>query len=344
MTNQQIKTFLKEIKEKLPEWLKDKKADVTDILDEIESHIWEKASEIAQNDDPDERSIQQAIISMGTPADIAKDYKKRGTPKFFISEELFPLYIRTLTVAISVIAGIAILASIPWTGNFQFWKFLGNLWNAIFTTAVYVTFFVTLIFVGLSMEGFLPEDLGVKGDIKLTYEFKTGHKEKDKGKKSKFYTPGEWFFGAVFGFVFGAILILQPIPQMKELFGTEMLAWFRLLGFLSIAEGTLNLFHIVLQKSNITGHQFLKLLLIVVKILGIFLLLQLLDNPAIITIISIENGVVISRPLVGYYLSSEKTFRTIMIVLIVLSGLGILDEFYKMVSLRYKFNASQIEE
>ncbi len=343
MNNHQIKTFLDEIKEKLPEWLKDKKQDVTDILDEIESHIWEKASELAQSDDPDEISIQQAIESMGKPIDIAKDYKKRGTPKFYISKELVPLYVRTLTVAISVISCIAILASIPWTGNFQFWIFLGDLWNAIITTAIYVSFFTTLLFVFLSMEGYLPEDLGVKGDDKLSYECKVGHKTKKN--PSKFYTPGEWFFGAIFALVFGFILILQPIPQMKLIFSEELLQWFVLFGFINIAEGALNLLHILLQKSNIAGHQILKFVLIGVKIATIFLMLQLLENPEWIKIISSLDGPVdLSTAATVLDVMSLKTYRTIVIVILVLSGFSIVDEFYKMVSLSYKYDESLVEE
>ncbi len=123
-----------------------------------------------------------------------------------------------------------------------------------------------------------------------------------------------------------------------------MLEWFRLLGIIWIAEGSLNLLHILLQKSNITGHQILKFLLVVVKIFTIFLLLQLLENPDIITVISIENGVVISKPLVGHYLSNPKTFNTIMIVILILHGFGIIEEFYKMIMLRYRYDESLVEE
>ena len=86
-----INEFLKDVKTKLPEWLKDKK-EHKEILAELEDHIWSKAEELSETSRPTLETVQIAIDHMGTPESIAKEYKRRGTPKFYITEELWPYY------------------------------------------------------------------------------------------------------------------------------------------------------------------------------------------------------------------------------------------------------------
>jgi KaiC/GvpD/RAD55 family RecA-like ATPase len=60
-----VTNYLKEIKKNLPEWVKSNDQKVEDILLEISSHIWENASEIANSDDPDQSSLQEAMKRLG---------------------------------------------------------------------------------------------------------------------------------------------------------------------------------------------------------------------------------------------------------------------------------------
>ena len=149
-----VKDYLKSIKEKLPEWLKANKNELNDILSEIEEHIWDKAEELSDIGTPTESSIRLALAYMGTPDSIAKEYKLRGTPKVYITEELWPLYTRVLGILFIVVIMVNVVFMIIniVTGSFQL-DFVGILLGlaGVFTI-------VTLIFVGLSMEGFLPED------------------------------------------------------------------------------------------------------------------------------------------------------------------------------------------
>ncbi len=92
--NDMVKDYLKNIKEKLPEWLKEKKDEFKDVLNEIEEHIWYKAEGLSDSGAPTETSVRLALTHMGTPESIAKEYKRRGTPKVYITEELWPLYTR----------------------------------------------------------------------------------------------------------------------------------------------------------------------------------------------------------------------------------------------------------
>jgi hypothetical protein len=97
-----IKEYLKEVKAKLPDWLKEKK-EHKDILAELEEHIWSKAEELSETGNPTESSVKSAISHMGTPESIAKEYKRRGTPKVYITEEMWPLYTKVLLIVFSVI-------------------------------------------------------------------------------------------------------------------------------------------------------------------------------------------------------------------------------------------------
>ena len=67
-----IKEYLKQVKSKLPEWLKEKK-EHKEILGELEEHIWSKAEELSETGKPTQRSVQLAVSHMGTPESIAKE-------------------------------------------------------------------------------------------------------------------------------------------------------------------------------------------------------------------------------------------------------------------------------
>ena len=101
--DEKLKEYLSRIKEKLPEWLKEDKEELNDVLSEIEEHVLDKAEELSENGSSMESSIQQALTLMGPPESIAKEYKLRGTPKVFVTEELWPLYIRVLGILSAVI-------------------------------------------------------------------------------------------------------------------------------------------------------------------------------------------------------------------------------------------------
>ena len=96
-----VKDFLRNVKAKLPDWLKEKK-EHKEILAELEEHIWNKAEELSETGQPTLNTVQVAIDHMGTPENIAKEYKRRGTPKFYITEEMWPLYKKVLLIVFLV--------------------------------------------------------------------------------------------------------------------------------------------------------------------------------------------------------------------------------------------------
>ncbi|MFW9866533.1 MAG: cell envelope integrity protein TolA [Candidatus Thorarchaeota archaeon] len=156
-----IETYLEKVRKKLPEWLKWKEEEANNILEDLKLQILNEARLIAGGSDPTEMDIQQALIQTGTPESIARIYKKRGTPKLYITEELFEFYLRTLVffwlivITISVIVAIFQFIFKPW------WEALGSMFSGMWIGVLITAVVITVVFVYFSMEGFLPEDFGV---------------------------------------------------------------------------------------------------------------------------------------------------------------------------------------
>ncbi|MGC9780846.1 MAG: hypothetical protein HZR80_16505 [Candidatus Heimdallarchaeota archaeon] len=156
-----INNFLAEVERKLPFWLKDQKEDIEEILEELETHIWDKATVLAEELDPSEQHIRQAINQMGSPSKIASEYKRRGKPKFYITEELFPLYTRVMIITAAVSIGINLLIFVfSFASSKTVGDIFGSFFSGVFTSFAIVIILVSAIFIFLSYEGYLPEDLG----------------------------------------------------------------------------------------------------------------------------------------------------------------------------------------
>jgi len=196
-----VDEFLEEIKKNLPEWLKSNDDRVEDILLEISSHIWDSAQEIAGSEDPDSISMQKAINQLGNPKEIAKSYKNRGTPKYFVSEELWPIYTKVIGILIAIIFTVIVIAQVVLIEPNNLIQALTNGFTISFSSISIFIVIVTAIFVGLSHEGYFPSDLV----------------EQDDAKKSKtdFYKPKEFLFNGLLGVLFGLFIIIQPLDMVN---------------------------------------------------------------------------------------------------------------------------------
>jgi hypothetical protein len=153
-----IKSFLDNVERKLPFWLKDERDNINDILEELETHIWDRATELAEGGDPSEEQIELVIEQMGSPGKIAGEYKRRGKPKFYITEELFPLYQRILIIAVAVLASFNFLGMLFSIGSKGAGRLFGDFFQGIFISFAIALILITIQFVMLSREGYLPED------------------------------------------------------------------------------------------------------------------------------------------------------------------------------------------
>ncbi len=161
--HEMINNYLTRVYKKLPEWIKLKKEEADKILKDLETQILDEARNIADGREPSDFDLQQALIQIGTPESIAKIYKNRGTPKLYITGELFDFYIRTMLFFFLIVIAINIIVSI-FKFIFQPLKWalsLGEMFSGMWIGCLITALVITVIFVYFSMEGFLPDDFGV---------------------------------------------------------------------------------------------------------------------------------------------------------------------------------------
>jgi hypothetical protein len=278
-----VTNFLEEIKKNLPEWLKSNKDKVEDILSEISSHIWDSAQEIAGSDDPDSISLQKAINQLGNPKEIAKSYKNRGTPKYFVSEELWQIYTKVIGALIAVIFTVIVIAQVALIEPNNLLQALTNGFTLSLSSVSIFIIIVTAIFVGLSHEGYFPSDLGAD-DVA-------------KESKNNFYKPGEFLFNGLVGVLFGFFIIIQPLDVINlfriivnfviELFGSNVMIFnsasisielqtlLTIIGIFAIVTGVTNLLKIT---KDIGFHLTMNVILIITGIVDLGISLFIMFN------------------------------------------------------------------
>jgi hypothetical protein len=190
--NISIKNYLNQVHKKLPEWLKWKSDEVKKILDDLESQIMNQAQTLAGGNAPSDSDIQKAIDQMGSPESIAKPYKNRGTPKFYLSQELFEFYLRTLFIFFGIIIFINIIIAVfkfvaaIIVPSISVWEALGSMFGGIWIGCLIAAVVITIVFVYFSMEGFLPEDFGtIPRRLALIFPF---HLTEEQMEENRLYT------------------------------------------------------------------------------------------------------------------------------------------------------------
>jgi hypothetical protein len=156
-----IQNFLDQVKKKLPEWLKSKEEEVNEILKDLESQILNEARIIAEGEDLTKTHINQALINIGTPESIAKVYKSRGTPKYFITEELFEFYLRSMMFFLAIVVIINLVVAVVQIFVKPWWEIILGALSGIWIGFLIIVIVVTIVFVYFSHEGFMPEDFGI---------------------------------------------------------------------------------------------------------------------------------------------------------------------------------------
>jgi hypothetical protein len=338
-----INEYLKEVKAKLPEWLKDKK-EHKDILAELEEHIWSKAEELSETGHPTESSVKLAITHMGTPERIAKEYKRRGTPKVYITEEMWSLYTKVLMIVFSVIVAINIVTQIVFDlilGGEPIIEVLGSLIMAIQGGLVISFLIISIVFVGLSMEGYFPEDFKSKKDLakeKLlaeTAEVKGWPISQKTGKPLKpFIKPIEEIIGGGIVILIGCLLLFQPFPT--DLMDVQFLILLRIFGAFVATEGALNITRGIIGNRQPSTHQLIHIITIVVKLAPIPLMLILMNQPEIFPFFNWDD---VTETFVNIGIDPEfyDIYRNILVLIIVGSVLLLAEDMYKIFKIqKYK--------
>jgi hypothetical protein len=258
---QLVKDFLNLVKEKLPGWLKEEKKEV-EILEELEQHVWDKATELANGNEPNASDVRQAIASMGSPTSIAREFKKRGTPKVFISEELWPWYIKILSIFLIIIVGANGIGFI--VGLFSNpLKAVTDLFSGIWSGAITITLIISAVFMYLSTEGFLPEDFKEIAEIEESKKTDSNQTHikivvETKKKPAKVKAPvnmQETLFSGIWGLVWGFLLISMPIQFFRDYLGPDFVTWLAFAGVFSVFSGIVHLIQALLGSKQIVGQQ-----------------------------------------------------------------------------------------
>ncbi|MFX1366018.1 MAG: hypothetical protein ACFFCE_01465 [Promethearchaeota archaeon] len=332
-----IKKYLKAVKSKLPDWLKEKK-EHNDILHELEEHIWSKAEELSGTGQPTLQSVELAVSHMGKPENIAKEYKRRGTPKYYITEELWSSYLKVLGIVFAVIIGISISSQVIDIifGNVDIGKFFLNIIQGIQIGCLSAFAIITIIFVALSMEGYFPEDFKSKKireeekqSLEIAREKGISISEIKKKPLRSYIKPVGVIIGGFIGIIFGIFLILLPIPAVRNLINPEFLLYLQFAGIFMLIEGILDLNRGLIGNRQMLTHQIIHGITIAVKLASISVVVLMLNRPEIFPILIIDNS---TETLTNIGIAPEyyAIFRGIACLIIALVALSTIEDFYRI--------------
>jgi len=339
-----VKEFLKNVKTKLPDWLKEKK-EHKEILAEFEDHIWSKAEELSKTGQPTLETVQVAIDHMGTPENIAKEYKRRGTPKVYITEELWPLYIKVLIIGFLVIIAINIITPIINIifENISAEEIVDSLATGLQAGLLGAFAVITIIFVALSMQGYFPEDFKSKKSLKEQEKQVKLAKERDLAYETKegkllkpFIKPVGEIIGGVILITIGLFLFIQPIPGLNKLIDPEFLLLVRFGSLFVITEGFFDMTRGLIGNRQINTHQIIHVITIIVKLSSISIAVLMMLRPEIFPIIVFKESSDTFQN-IGIDTEFYNTFRAIAALVIAGMALSTIENFYNIYKLqKYK--------
>ncbi len=343
--NNLIKEYLKEVKSKLPEWLKDKK-EHKEILAELEDHIWNKAEELSGMGQTTVESVQEAISHMGSPQSIAKEYKRRGTPKVYITKEMWPVYLKVLGIVFAVVIGITLITQVIdfILGNLDIGQFIGNIFQGIQVGCFSTFAIITIIFVALSMEGYFPEDFRSKKErekykeqIEIAREKGIPISEIKKEPIKPYIKPVGEIIGGSIGIIAGIFFIIQPIPAITILIAPVFLLYLQFAGIIMLTEGILDLSRGLIGNRQMFAHQIIHGITIGIKLASISVVILMMNRPDIFPILVVNEP---GDALINIGIAPEfyTIFRGIAGVIIAIIVLTTIEDFYRIYKAeKYKF-------
>ena len=328
-----VQEFLKVVKSKLPGWLKDNKSELKDVLSELESHIWEKSEEIAGGQDIQIQHVLQAVQDMGNPRDIASEYKKRGTPKVWISKELFPNYLKVLAIVIGVIVGVNIISFIADAATNGFNEDLLTYIDGIISSGLGAFLIVTIIFVALSVEGYLPEDFKKSVRKRIRVSSTPEHPSKPTKRIQPPLRRGGLLAGGIIALLIGLAMIAKAwelIPLVDDI-GISLTQFIQIAGIFTMVGGFISLIQSMMELTNYFAQRVLIALSTIADLVFLAFISKLV--PAVLHIPAIETLGMGSE----LYGNIELGITVVMWISIVGTILGSITNISKIITLRMKF-------
>ena len=338
--DQLVQDFLKEVERKLPEWVKEDKKERRALLYEIEDHIWNKAEELSSTGTPNVDSVNEALSQMGSPETIANEYKKRGTPKIYITEELWPLFKNVLAIVLFIaILGnvIAMIVNIFLQAE-ELGTIISNAVNGIFFWMPVGSLIVLGIFTFLSMEGYFPENLKSHDELKKnSAQLEKGRQlglpiDKYGNQMKPFIKPGEQIAGGIIQLIIGFVFVIQPFPT--TLLHPDFIVLLGIFGIFTISQGSLDLFMGLLGNQNPTMHQAIHGVKIALTFASISIGIILMAHPEIFPILVVQGEILVSIPIEPEFYGLYRGLIGLGIALVILST---IEDFVKIWKLqKYK--------
>jgi uncharacterized membrane-anchored protein len=332
-----IDEYLKKVKKALPDWLKEKK-EHKEILADLSEHIWQKANELSDTGQATEMSIRKAISHMGTPQAIAKEYKRRGEPKVYITKEMWPLYTRVLGIVFVVIIALTLFGSVMsyFTELTSFETMIASIVEGIQVGLLTAFAIITIIFAALSMEGYFPEDFKSKKEQRMKRELVKKaaaeglpYSEEERKLIKPFIKPVGEIIGGCIGLIFGIIFLLQPFDPNILLPDFSILL--RFFGAIITIQGSLDISRGIIGNHKPATHQVIHGFTIAAKLAVIPLLIILMNRPEIFPWFSTP-WIQVGIPVEFY-----EPYRVIMTVIIVIVCLTTIEDIYKIIKIeKYK--------
>ena len=290
-----IKEFLDEVTKRLPIWFKTKVDELKDFREELEGHIWDKADELAAGEEPKVWHVREAIILMGSPREIAREYRRRGTPKLYITEELWTWYYKSLIIVgvIILFVNLITLAFTLRAGNLG--PAFASFFEGLFNGAVIGFAVISVLYVTLSYHGFLPEDfkavtvkggieIGGKAMVSVERPAKPAKVQKPKKPKLVLESQAGYLFGGILSIACGFTLIFFPFENYIAYYAFDMtvlIPWLRLNGGIFVAYGFIRFCQALIGNQKKLQQAFLTMYL-VPQGLHIALILQLIFDITIL--------------------------------------------------------------
>ena len=312
-TSKVVNDFLAQVKDRMPVWIRWKKKEFECIIKELELHIWERAIDKAKGASPIDSHLQSAIKEMGSPESITREYVRKSTPKLYITNELLPLYLKSIKnlLITTVLLHLFIIISSA------FRRFILPIFTIdieinpliLYIIAFHFWIVLTIAFIIFSKEGYLPNYFK---EVIIGNKVITNNDAISPLESKKF-----WKWG-IFWATTGILLFFSPI------------------GFISILLfmfSILNFIRAIIGNKNVIRHEFL----IIISVSVCFLLINYLyrlfnpqpDNLYLIYTFyspSIEEGILLSN-----------IFRIIGQILIATTYLGIFYKIYTLFTVRKKY-------
>ncbi|NPD90357.1 MAG: hypothetical protein HGN29_16715 [Asgard group archaeon] len=321
-----IKEYLDEVTKKLPIWIKTDVKESKDFRIELEDHIWDKATELAEGKEPEAWHIREAIDIMGSPRKITREYRRRGKPKFYITEELWPLFYKSLIVVAAIVVFVNLISMAFKIGKATASQIAAELFGGIFDGFLIGFVALSLIFVQLSMNGFLPEDLKKIAEPRKDVVSMEIKKMKEIKPKKIIPSQTELLINGIMGFAFGFTLIFFPFANFTEYYAFDMVGvtqWLRLLGGIIVFSGLIAFSRGLIGK-HLRFQQLFITLSLIPSSLAIALFLQLLSNSTILI-----------DPLLSVFPGADILLyvKIGVIFIVVMTIFGMLNEISRIVKL-----------